>query len=148
VTVTCAGYQLPLHIKLPVAHFVPQRLSNCCDFLLMKASLSRSAQELLEHPHISTVAVCGIPDAEYGQAVAAVVVAKPDAAAALTPEGVIAFAKTKVVSYATPRRVVFVQELPVNAMGKVSSGWHAQQQALFVTTSAMSSNFLTWFFCR
>jgi hypothetical protein len=119
VTVTCAGCQLPLHIKLPVAHFMPQALMK-----VLQASLSRNAQELLEHPHISTVAVCGIPDAEYGQAVAAVVVAKPDAHAALTPEGVIAFAKTKVASYATPRRVVFVQELPVNAMGKVSSGWH------------------------
>ena len=81
-----------------------------------------TSQELLEHPHISTAAVCGIADAEYGQAVAAAVVIKPDAPAGLAPADIIAFAKTKLASYSVPRRVVFIQELPVNAMGKVSSG--------------------------
>ena len=64
--------------------------------------------------------MCGIPDAEYGQAVGAVVLVKPDAPAGLTPADIAAYAKTKVASYAAPRRVVFVQDLPVNAMGKVS----------------------------
>ena len=78
-------------------------------------------QDLLEHPHISSVAVCGISDDEYGQAVGAVVVIKPGAPECLTPADVVAYAKTKMASHAAPRRVVFVQEVPVNAMGKVGS---------------------------
>ena len=77
------------------------------------------SQELFEHPHVSSVAVCGLADAEYGQVVGAVVVLKPGAPAGLAPADITAFAKTKVASYSVPRRVIFVEELPVNAMGKV-----------------------------
>ncbi len=92
--------------------------------------LSRHLQALLEHPHISAVAVCGIPDAEYGQAIGAVVVAKSDVPVALAAADIIAFAKTKVAPYAEPRRVVFLQELPVNAMGKVSGVWRGSSSRM------------------
>ena len=82
------------------------------------------SQELFEHPHVSSVAVCGLADAEYGQVVGAVVVLKPGASAGLAPADITAFVKTKVASYALPRRVVFVEELPVNAMGKVRRFTH------------------------
>ncbi len=69
--------------------------------------------------------MCGLADAEYGQVVGAVVVIKSDAPACLTPADIVAYARTKVASHATPRRVVFVRELPVNAMGKVRSSRRA-----------------------
>ena len=46
---------------------------------------------------------------------------KPGAPACFAPADVVAYAKTKMASHAAPRRVVFVQEVPVNAMGKVGS---------------------------
>lgn len=87
---------------------------------MTRAPTRTFSQELLEHPHVSAAAVCGIADAEYGQAAAAAVVIKPDAPAGLAPADIAVYARTKVASHAAPRRVVFVQELPTNAMGKVS----------------------------
>jgi len=62
-------------------------------------------------------AVIGVPDADFGEAVVAVVVAKPDSM--LTESAVIAALKTEIASFKVPKRVHFVNELPRNAMGKV-----------------------------
>ncbi len=78
--------------------------------------------------------MCGISDAEYGQAVAAVVVTKPGTPASFAPAHVVAYAKTKMALHAAPRRVVFAQELPVNAMGKVGAVHLHTQQKLLVYT--------------
>ena len=115
---------------LLITHFMSQMPVNVFQICPGEALVSLYPQELLEHPHISAVAVCGIPDAEYGQAIGAVVVAKPDTPSALAAADIIAFAKTKVASYAAPRRVVFLQELPVNAMGKVSGGWRESSNCM------------------
>jgi long-chain acyl-CoA synthetase len=74
---------------------------------------------LVTHPGVAEVAVIGIPDAEYGEIVTAVVV--PDLAAAPGPtaEGLIAFAREHLVRYKAPRRVELVGELPRDPMGKV-----------------------------
>jgi malonyl-CoA/methylmalonyl-CoA synthetase len=61
--------------------------------------------------------VVGIPHPDYGEAVAAVVVKAQGAP--LDEAGVIAQVKSLIANYKVPKRVVFVDELPRNAMGKV-----------------------------
>src|ERR671933_204230 len=65
---------------------------------------------------IAEVAVVGVPDEEFGEQVTAAVVRDDPE---LTEEEVKDFFEDKLASYKKPRRVVFVEELPRNAMGKV-----------------------------
>jgi malonyl-CoA/methylmalonyl-CoA synthetase len=62
-------------------------------------------------------AVVGVPHDDFGEAVTAVVVLR--ACAALTESEIVARLKSVMASYKVPRRVMFVRELPRNAMGKV-----------------------------
>ena len=68
-------------------------------------------------PGVVESAVIGVPDADFGEAVAAVVVAQPGQT--LTESGVIAALKSEIASFKVPKRVHFVDDLPRNAMGKV-----------------------------
>ncbi|MEP6622955.1 MAG: acyl-CoA synthetase, partial [Acidimicrobiia bacterium] len=75
---------------------------------------------LVRHPDIAEVAVIGLPDAEYGEIVTAVVVRGADpSSVAFTGADVIAFAREHLVRYKAPRRVEFVEQLPRDPMGKV-----------------------------
>jgi len=62
-------------------------------------------------------AVVGVPDPDFGEAVAAVIVGKRGHG--LTEAKVIAALKGEIASFKVPKRVVFVEALPRNAMGKV-----------------------------
>ncbi len=68
-------------------------------------------------PGVVESAVIGVPDADFGEAVAAVVVAQPGHA--LTEAGVIGALRDEIARFKVPKRVHFVAELPRNAMGKV-----------------------------
>jgi fatty-acyl-CoA synthase len=72
---------------------------------------------LIDHPDISDVAVAGVPDDRFGQALAAYVVLKPGAT--LTEDDVTQYARTHVARFAVPSRVMFLDELPRNPTGKV-----------------------------
>ncbi|MCW2769455.1 MAG: acyl-CoA synthetase [Aeromicrobium sp.] len=72
---------------------------------------------LIDHPDITDVVVTGIPDAKFGQVLAAYVVVKEGAS--LTEEDLRAYAKTHVARFAVPGRTMFLDELPRNPTGKV-----------------------------
>lgn len=69
------------------------------------------------HPGVSEVAVIGVPDEKWGEAVKAVVVLKAGAPADATD--ILAFARTRIAAFKVPKSVDFVDTLPRNAAGKV-----------------------------
>jgi acyl-CoA synthetase (AMP-forming)/AMP-acid ligase II len=74
------------------------------------------------HQQVASVAVVGLPDDRWGEAVTAVVVPRPGLDAgqlAALPDEVATHAAERLAGYKKPKRVVVVDELPVNAGGKV-----------------------------
>jgi malonyl-CoA/methylmalonyl-CoA synthetase len=69
------------------------------------------------HPAVSEVAVLGLPDPDFGEQVVAVVVLQPGQSA--ESSALVDFCKERLASFKKPRRVVFVEALPRNALGKV-----------------------------
>ncbi len=83
-----------------------------------KVSALEIEAQLLEHPTIREVAVVGVPDPEWGERVAAVLVLAPDAE--LEIDALRAWCKERCAPYKVPRTFVAADELPRNAMGKVT----------------------------
>jgi malonyl-CoA/methylmalonyl-CoA synthetase len=81
------------------------------------------------HAAVGRAAVVGVASARWGEEVVVAIVpaAGADAGAALEEE-LLAFARSRLAPYKCPKRVLFVNELPVNAMGKVMA---AEVRALF-----------------
>lgn len=78
----------------------------------------REVEIVLEsHPAVEEVAVAGVPSEAWGEEVAAFVV--PSKRQPLVEEELIAYARERLASYKCPRRVVVLDSLPRNAMGKV-----------------------------
>ncbi len=72
---------------------------------------------LVRHPAVREVAVIGIPDPKWGEAIKAVVALLPGQSA--TEGELIAFCKDNIASYKKPKSVDFVDELPKNNYGKI-----------------------------
>lgn len=69
------------------------------------------------HPSVQEVAVIGVPDEKWGEAVKAMVVLKAGAKA--DAEGIIEFARRSVAGFKVPKSVEFVEVLPRGPTGKV-----------------------------
>jgi malonyl-CoA/methylmalonyl-CoA synthetase len=80
-----------------------------------------------ELPGVVESAVIGLPHPDFGEAVAAVVVAEPGAA--LDGPAVIEQLKGRIANYKVPKRVWIVGELPRNTMGKVQKNLLREQYA-------------------
>jgi malonyl-CoA/methylmalonyl-CoA synthetase len=74
---------------------------------------------------VSESAVIGVPHADFGEAVTAVIVAKPDTN--LSEEDIIDSLKTKIANFKVPKRVLFLDDLPRNTMGKVQKNLLREQ---------------------
>ncbi len=72
---------------------------------------------LHNHPKVMDVAVIGIPDEHWGEAVKAIIILKEGHTA--TAEEIIQFCQGKLASYKIPRSVDFAKEFPRTAVGKI-----------------------------
>ena len=72
---------------------------------------------IAEHPLVAEVAVFGVPDDRWGEAVVAVVRASGEAEP--DPTALETFTRDRLAPYKVPKRWVFVAELPRTASGKV-----------------------------
>ena len=70
---------------------------------------------LLEHPAVAQAAVIGVPDDRLGQVGKAFVVPKSH----LSAEELVSWARNRMAGFKVPRYVQFMDELPLNATGKV-----------------------------
>jgi acyl-CoA synthetase (AMP-forming)/AMP-acid ligase II len=78
----------------------------------------REVEDLLaDHSQIEEVAVVGVQDSEFGQRLKAFVV--PRNGTKLTAEAVQSYVKENLARYKVPRDVVFMDQLPRNATGKI-----------------------------
>ena len=72
---------------------------------------------LQEHPAVREVAVVGVPDPKWGEAVKAVLALEPGRVA--SADELIAFCKERIAAYKCPRSIDFVDELPKSTVGKI-----------------------------
>ena len=72
---------------------------------------------LFKHPQVADVAVIGLPDPVWSEAVTAVIVPRPGQTA--DEKEIIAFCKQEMAGYKVPKRVIFVDALPRNPSGKI-----------------------------
>ena len=72
---------------------------------------------IYSHPSVDEAAVIGIPDVEWGQRVAAVIVPRPGMT--LTADEVIDFCRQRLASFKKPEVIQFADALPKNQMGKI-----------------------------
>jgi acyl-CoA synthetase (AMP-forming)/AMP-acid ligase II len=69
------------------------------------------------HPDVLEVAVIGVPDDKWGEAVKAVVAPKPGAT--IDPESILSWSRERIAGFKVPKTVDIMAALPRNAAGKI-----------------------------
>ena len=72
---------------------------------------------MMKHPAVADVAVIGIPDDRWGEVPMAIVVRKPGVE--VTEEDIVAFGRTQLAGFKTPKKVAWADALPRNPSGKI-----------------------------
>jgi HIP---CoA ligase len=70
---------------------------------------------LLEHPRVAQAAVIGVPDERLGQVAKAFVVRS----GLISAEDLVTWSRARMAGFKVPRYIEFLEELPLNATGKV-----------------------------
>ncbi len=96
-------------------------LAGRSDDMIIRGGENISPEEvediLHSHPQIDEVAVIGIPDPDWGQEPRAIVVLKKNEDAA--EDEIMAYCRSRLAGFKSPRSVVFIDSLPRNPMGKI-----------------------------
>ena len=72
---------------------------------------------IAEHPAVMDIAVIGIPDDRWGEAVMAVVALRPGTQA--SEQDIVSWSRERLATYKCPKTVYFIEELPRNPTGKI-----------------------------
>lgn len=72
---------------------------------------------IAQHAAVADVAVIGVPDDKYGEALLAFIVTKPESS--ITAEELLEFCRGKIAGYKIPRQMELIDELPRNPSGKI-----------------------------
>jgi acyl-CoA synthetase (AMP-forming)/AMP-acid ligase II len=84
-------------------------------------------------PQVAEVVVIGLPHGRWGEAITAVVVAKPGAV--ISGRELIGAARARLDAYKVPKAVVVVAELPRTSTGKIQKNLLREQFADHYTGS-------------
>lgn len=76
-------------------------------------------QQLLEYPGVADCVVFGIPDAEYGESLMAMVQPRPDHR--IDPADTLAWLSTRLARFKVPRRLEISENLPRDENGKIAT---------------------------
>lgn len=99
--------------------YVVDRIKDVINTGGMQVSGSEVEDALFDHEAVSEVAVIGLPDEKWIEAVSAVVVTKKDAEGERLGEKLKEHAKEKLAGFKRPKHIFFLEALPRNAAGKI-----------------------------
>jgi acyl-CoA synthetase (AMP-forming)/AMP-acid ligase II len=83
---------------------------------------------LYKHPAVTQSAVIGLPDETWGESVTAVIVKRSDVQ--VTENEIRAFCRKEIAGYKVPKKVIFLDALPLSASGKLLKNKLREQLAL------------------
>jgi acyl carrier protein len=97
--------------------FITGRLKEQINRAGQKVSPREVEEVLMDHPAVARVVTFAVPDDQLGEDVAAAVVLREGASA--TSRELREFAAVQLADYKVPRRIVFVDEIPLGMTGKI-----------------------------